>query len=94
MRTSAVGAIPFRHLRAHLDGVVTVTEPGIARAMVRAAREARLVIEPSGATTLAALLFDPAIADAPGHVVAILSGGNVDPARYEQLVAAGIAAGG
>jgi threonine dehydratase len=94
MRTSAVGAIPFRHLQAHLDGVVTVTEPGIARAMVRAAREARLVIEPSGATTLAALLFDPAIADAPGHVVVILSGGNVDPVRYEELVAAGIAAGG
>ncbi|MET0771943.1 MAG: threonine/serine dehydratase [Candidatus Limnocylindrales bacterium] len=94
MRTNAVGAIPFRHLQAYLDGVVTVSETDIARAMVRGAREARLVIEPSGATTVAALLFDPGIADAPGHVVAIVSGGNVDPARYEQLIAEGIAAGG
>jgi threonine dehydratase len=92
-RTSSVGPIPFRHLRAHLDGVLTVTEAGIARAMVRGAREARLVIEPSGATTLAALLFDPGIAEAPGHVVAIISGGNVDPDRYAQLLAVGVAAG-
>ena len=94
MRTNAVGAIPFRHLQAYLDGVVTVSETDIARAMVRGAREARLVMEPSGATTVAALLFDPGIAAAPGHVVAIVSGGNVDPARYEQLIAEGIAAGG
>jgi len=94
MRTSSLGRLTFRHLQAHLDGVVTVSEAGIARAMVRAAREARLVVEPSGATTLAALLFAPELADAPGHVVAILSGGNVDPARYEQLIAEGIAAGG
>jgi threonine dehydratase len=94
MRTSAVGTIPFRHLQAHLDGVVTVSEAGIARAMVRAARDARLVIEPSGATTLAAVLFDTGMADAAGHVVAIVSGGNVDPARYDELIAVGIAAGG
>jgi threonine dehydratase len=94
MRTSSLGRLTFLHLRAHLDGVVAVSETAIARAMVRAAREARLVIEPSGATTLAALLFAPQLADVPGHVVAILSGGNVDPARYEQLLAEGVAAGG
>ncbi|MFN8517883.1 MAG: threonine/serine dehydratase [Chloroflexota bacterium] len=94
MRTSSLGRLTFRHLRAHLDGVVTVSEAGIARAMVRAAREARLIVEPSGATTLAALLFAPELADPVGHVVAILSGGNVDPARYEQLIAEGVAAGG
>jgi threonine dehydratase len=89
-----VGTIPFRHLRAYLDGVLTVTEEGIARAMVRGAREARLVIEPSGATTLAALLFDERTAGAQGHIVAIISGGNVDADRYAQLLAAGVAAGG
>lgn len=94
MRTSSLGAHTFRHLRAYLDGVVTVSEAGIARAMVRAARVARLIVEPSGATTLAALLFAPALVDQPGHVVAILSGGNVDPERYDQLIAAGVAAGG
>ncbi|MEZ4596403.1 MAG: threonine/serine dehydratase, partial [Chloroflexota bacterium] len=94
MRTSSLGAITFRHLRASLDGVLTVSEDDIARAMVRASRGARLVVEPSGATTLAASLFAPELADPPGHVVAILSGGNVDPERYEGLIARGLAAGG
>ena len=94
MRTSALGPIPFRHLQAYLDGVVTVSETDIARAMVRGARMARLVVEPSGATTLAALSVRAGAADVRGHIVAILSGGNVDPARYEQLIAEGIAAGG
>jgi threonine dehydratase len=94
MRTSSLGKLTFRHLQAYLDGVVTVSETSIARAMVRAAREARLVVEPSGATPLAALLFTPELAGVPGHVVAILSGGNVDPARYAQLLAQGVAAGG
>jgi threonine dehydratase len=93
MRSTSLGRLTFRHLRARLDDVVTVPETAIARAMVRAAREARLVVEPSGATTLAALLFEPALVDAPGTIVAIISGGNVDPARYEQLLAAGVAAG-
>jgi threonine dehydratase len=71
---------------------------------VRAAREARLVLEPSGATSLAAWLFHaeelPALRaatagrSARGRVVCILSGGNVDPARYEELLARGVAAGG
>lgn len=93
MRTSSLGQLAFRHLRAFLDGVLTVSEADIARAMVRAAREARLVVEPSGATTLAALLFASELSRPAGHVVAILSGGNVDPARYEQLMAEGVAAG-
>jgi threonine dehydratase len=62
--------------------------------MVRAAREARLVLEPSGATTLAAWLFHRDELPASGRVVCILSGGNVDPARYEELIARGVAAGG
>lgn len=94
MRTSSLGRLTFRHLRAYLDGVITVSETSIARAMVRAARAARLVVEPSGATTLAALLFTPELMDGSGHVVAILSGGNVDPERYERLIAQGVAAGG
>jgi threonine dehydratase len=94
MRTSSLGAHTFRHLRAYLDGIVTVPESAIARAMVRAAREARLIVEPSGATTLAALLFAPELEGVPGRVVPILSGGNVDPERYQELIAAGVAAGG
>ena len=93
-RTAHIGQIPFAHLRRLLDGIVTVSEDEIARAMVRASREARLVLEPSGATTLAAWLFHAGEIPATGRVVCILSGGNVDPARYEELLARGIAAGG
>lgn len=93
-RATHVGQIPFELMRRHLDGIVTVTEDEIARAMVRASREARLVLEPSGATTLAAWLFHEDELPATGRVVAILSGGNVDPERYEELLARGLAAGG
>ncbi|HXQ95874.1 MAG TPA: threonine/serine dehydratase [Candidatus Acidoferrales bacterium] len=93
-RTAHVGVIPFAHLRRYLDGILTVSEDEIARAMVRAAREARLVLEPSGATTLAAWLFHASELRGDGRIVCILSGGNVDPARYEELLARGVAAGG
>jgi threonine dehydratase len=93
-RTTRIGHLPFALLRRYLDGIVTVTEDEIARAMVRASREARLVLEPSGATTLAAWLFHGDELPASGRVVCILSGGNVDPARYDELLARGVAAGG
>jgi threonine dehydratase len=93
-RTTHVGIIPFELFRRHLDGIVTVSDDEIARAMVRASREARLVLEPSGAATLAAWLFHRDELPATGRVVSILSGGNVDPALYEELIARGVAAGG
>ena len=93
-RATHIGRIPFALLRRYLDGIVTVTEDEIARAMVRASREARLVLEPSGATALAAWLFHQDELPANGRVVSILSGGNVDPVRYDELLARGIAAGG
>jgi threonine dehydratase len=93
-RTTHIGQIPFALFRRHLAGIVTVTDDEIARAMVRASREARLVLEPSGATTLAAWLFHQDELPESGRVVCILSGGNVDPALYEELIARGVAAGG
>ena len=92
-RTTSIGRIPFAILSRHLHSIVAVDEEEIARAMVRAAREARLVLEPSGATTLAAWFFHAGELPADGRVVCILSGGNVDPARYDELLARGIEAG-
>jgi threonine dehydratase len=98
MRTASIGELPFALLSRYLDGIVTVGETEIRRAMVRAADAARLVLEPSGATALAAWLFHaaelPAADDSGGRVVIILSGGNVDPERYARLMAEGRAAGG
>ncbi|RKN58849.1 pyridoxal-phosphate dependent enzyme [Micromonospora costi] len=84
-RTSADGLrtnlseLTLAHLRAHLDGIVTVTEEEIALAMARLARDARLVAEPSGAVAAAARLFHAGELPA-GRTVAVVTGGNVDPA--------------
>jgi threonine dehydratase len=84
-RTQALGSRTFAHLRAHLDGIVTVSEAEIAAAVRLAAEGARLVAEPSGALALAAIVFRRAelgLGPSPGPVVGVVSGGNVDPAEY------------
>jgi threonine dehydratase len=91
---STLSELTLRHLLARLDGILTVSEAEIARALVRGSRAARLVLEPSGATPLAAWLFHAGEIPPDGPVVCLLSGGNVDPERYAELVAAGVAAGG
>ena len=56
-RTRALGRRTFAHLSALLDAVVTVSEAEIAAAVRLAAEESRLVVEPSGALSVAALAF-------------------------------------
>jgi threonine dehydratase len=88
-RTQALGKRTFAHLRAHLDGVVTVSEAEIAGAVRLAAERTRLVVEPSGALSLAAMAFhsgELGLAGLAGSVVAVISGGNVDPDRYLELL--------
>jgi threonine dehydratase len=84
-RTQALGARTFAHLSRLLDDVVTVTEAEIVAGVRLAAEESRLVVEPSGALSVAALRYhalEAGLAVAAGPVVAIVSGGNVDPERY------------
>jgi len=89
-RTQALGRRTFAHLRAHLDGVVTVTEAEIAAGVRLAAERSRLVVEPSGALAIAALAFRAGQIDLPedGDTVAVASGGNVDPAAYRAYLEA------
>jgi threonine dehydratase len=92
MRTSALGRITFAHLERLLDGVITVSEAEIARAMAAAATAARIVVEPSGATTIAAGMWHrgelPAVG---GDLVMVVSGGNVDPGLYREFLGQGAA---
>jgi threonine dehydratase len=74
------GDLTFAHVQAFVDEVVTVSEESIARAVRWLFREARLVAEPSGAVTTAAIL-DAGGPVAPG-TVAVLSGGNVSAEDY------------
>jgi threonine dehydratase len=89
-RTQSLGRRTFAHLIALLDRVVTVSEAEIGAAVRIAAEEARLVAEPSGALAVAALRFRAAeagLTDLTGPVVGVVSGGNVDPDRYRELLA-------
>jgi threonine dehydratase len=92
-RTQALGLRTFAHLTAYLDSIVTVTEAEIAAAVRLAAEGSRLVVEPSGALSIAALAFRSAelgLEDPGGPVVAVVSGGNVDPERYRSFLEAPI----
>ncbi len=88
-RTTAIGQRNFAHLSRLLDDIVTVSELEIAAAVRLAAEESRLVVEPSGALTVAALAFrsvEAGLAGGDGPIVAVVSGGNVDPERYRDLL--------
>jgi len=97
-RTRALGKRTFAHLSELLDSIVTVSEEEIAAAVRLAAEGSRLVVEPSGALSVAALAFHAAeigldrLGGRP--VVAVVSGGNVDPERYLEFLAAPIPARG
>lgn len=96
-RTQALGVRTFAHLRAHLDSIVTVSEAEIAAGVRLAAERSRLVVEPSGALSVAALAFharELGLDRADGPIVAVVSGGNVDPARYREYLEAPIPAEG
>ena len=71
-----IGTIPYAHHEAFLDEVVTVDDDAIVRAMRHLLDRAKLVTEPSGAITVAALLEGRVTAR--GETVAILSGGNIE----------------
>ena len=82
LRTTSVGVLPFAHIQKYVDGVVTVTDDEIVEAVGVLGRKSRLVAEPSGAVTTAAYLFHSAELPTAARTVAVVSGGNVDPARY------------
>ncbi|MDL4821255.1 threonine ammonia-lyase [Actinomadura opuntiae] len=82
LRVQRVGDLPFAHMQAYVDGIVTVTEDDIRRTMRRLAREARLIAEPAGAVATAAYLYHRDELPAADTYVSILSGGNVDPALF------------
>ena len=89
VRTQSIGQRNFAHLSRLLDDIVTVTETEIAAAVRLIAEESRLVVEPSGAVAPAAARFrarEAGLAALRGAVVAVVSGGNVDPERYLELL--------
>ena len=79
------GDITFAHVRALVDEIVTVTDDELRGAMRFLATSGKLVAEPSGAAAVAAArrLAPPG---ASGRHVAVISGGNVEPARLGEVL--------
>lgn len=87
LRVNHLGRLPWEHLRRYLDEIVTVSEAQIADAMRALAGRARLVVEPSGAASMAAHLSGAAArGDGDERRVIVLSGGNVDPDRFARIL--------
>ena len=76
LRAPTPGAITFAINRRELAGALAVDDEQIRAAMVTAVQELKVVVEPSGAAALAAVLAEPQ--PKGGCVAVILSGGNVD----------------
>jgi threonine dehydratase len=90
LRVEQVGELTFPHLQAYVDDIVTVTEDELAGAIQQLAWNARLVAEPGGAAAVAAALYRDKAAlglTAGGPLVAVLSGGNIDPALLADILA-------
>ncbi len=85
LRTQSLGELNFAHIRRFVDGITTVTEEEIFAAMRMALAATDLVMEPSGAVSLAAVLFGAERLPAAKVVVAVISGGNIDPALRARL---------
>ncbi|WIX81959.1 threonine ammonia-lyase [Amycolatopsis carbonis] len=86
------GPVSYAHVSSLVDDVVTVSEESLSRAVLLCLERRKLVVEPAGAATVAALMQHPGAFEPP--VVAILSGGNVDPVLLQQIIQHGMTAGG
>ncbi|MFK8910329.1 threonine ammonia-lyase [Streptomyces sp. YS-3] len=86
------GDVPFALVQELVDEIRTVSEDELSSALLLCMERAKLVVEPAGASPVAALLSDPGAFRGP--VVAVLSGGNVDPVLLQRILRHGMAAAG
>lgn len=82
-----IGHLPFAHHQRYLDDVVTVDDSALRGAMRLLLDRMKLVVEPSGAITIAALL--EGLVRPAGPIVAVLSGGNIEWAGLLELLGSG-----
>jgi len=74
----------WQRMQAVVDGSIVVTLDQVRDAMRLIAEKSRTVAEGAGALSLAAALSDPSI---EGPIVCVVSGGNIDLAKFSELVA-------
>jgi threonine dehydratase len=87
LMSNTPGEITFEITRSLIGQGVLASDAEVGRAVAFAFRELKLVVEPGGAIGLAALMAGKI--DVKGKtVVAVLSGGNIDPELFQRLIAA------
>jgi threonine dehydratase len=86
LQTVAPGELTFPIVREHVRAIVTVTDDELRDAMRFAFERVKIVIEPSGAAALAAVMLGKVPARGKRTGV-IISGGNVDATRFSELTA-------
>jgi threo-3-hydroxy-L-aspartate ammonia-lyase len=87
LQVTTPGELTFAINRELLDGIVTVSDAELIEAMRFAFERLKLVLEPGGAAGLAALLSHKIAFEPRARIGIILSGGNVDVARFCGLLA-------
>lgn len=88
-QTTAPGELTFPIIQRLVEDVVTVTDAEVVATMVLVFERMKVVLEPSGATALTAVL-NGHVPDAAGKRVGVtLSGGNVGAARFAELIGPG-----
>jgi threonine dehydratase len=87
LRVEQIGVLPFAHVRELVAGIVTVTDEEMLAAVRLLADRARLVAEPGGAAAVAAWLYRRPELPGAATPVAVLSGGNIDPALLAATLA-------
>jgi len=86
LQTTRPAERTFAIVRALTEGILTVSDLELRRAMALLASRMKIVVEPGGAAAFAALLHGK-VPDAAGRRIGIvLSGGNVDPERFGALI--------
>ncbi|MEV5569527.1 threonine/serine dehydratase [Spirillospora sp. NPDC052269] len=89
LRVQRLGDLTYAHIHELVDDIVTVSEDQIRLTMRRIARESRLIAEPGGAVAAAAYLYRRPFLPPTRTAVAVLSGGNVDPALFLDVLRQG-----
>lgn len=82
----STGVLTFDIIRDHLSGVCVVSDAEVGEAVRMAAQFLKLTVEPGGCVSLAALLSGKADDLPEGPVVAVLTGGNVDPDVFAKIL--------
>ena len=84
--------LTYQHVDDLVDDVITVSEDDLSRGMLLCLERAKLVVEPAGAAAVAAVLARPELFTPP--VVAVLSGGTIDPLLLLHVTQHGLVAAG